>query len=36
LARLLPKAEQATIPRAGHGSTRENPMAFNEAVSARR
>jgi non-heme chloroperoxidase len=32
LARLLPKAEQATIPKAGHGSPRENPQAFNEAV----
>ena len=32
LARLLPKAEQATIPKAGHFSPRENPQAFNEAV----
>jgi pimeloyl-ACP methyl ester carboxylesterase len=32
LARLLPKAEQAVIPKAGHGSPRENPQAFNEAV----
>ena len=32
LARLLPNAEQATIPKAGHGSPRENPQAFNEAV----
>jgi pimeloyl-ACP methyl ester carboxylesterase len=32
LARLLPKAEQAIIPNAGHGSPRENPQAFNEAV----
>jgi non-heme chloroperoxidase len=32
LARLLPKAEQAVIPNAGHGSPRENPEAFNEAV----
>lgn len=32
LARLLPKAERATIPQAGHGSARENPQAFNEAV----
>jgi pimeloyl-ACP methyl ester carboxylesterase len=32
LARLLPAAEQATIPKAGHGSARENPEAFNEAV----
>jgi pimeloyl-ACP methyl ester carboxylesterase len=33
LARLLPKAERAIIPRAGHGAARENPRAFNEAVS---
>ena len=33
LARLLPKAERVTIPRAGHGSARENPQAFNEAVA---
>jgi pimeloyl-ACP methyl ester carboxylesterase len=32
LARLLPKAERTTIPKAGHGSPRENPQAFNEAV----
>ncbi|MBA2702790.1 MAG: alpha/beta hydrolase [Blastocatellia bacterium] len=32
LARLLPKAQQAIIPNAGHGSPRENPLAFNEAV----
>lgn len=32
LARLLPKAEQVIIPKAGHGSPRENPQAFNEAV----
>lgn len=32
LARLLPKAERATIAKAGHGSARENPEAFNEAV----
>jgi non-heme chloroperoxidase len=32
LARLLPKAQQAIIPQAGHGSARENPQAFNEAV----
>ena len=32
LARLLPKAERVTIPNAGHGSARENPQAFNEAV----
>jgi pimeloyl-ACP methyl ester carboxylesterase len=34
LARLLPTAARVTIPRAGHGSARENPLAFNEAVSA--
>lgn len=33
LARLLPKAERVTIPQAGHGSARENPQAFNEAVT---
>jgi pimeloyl-ACP methyl ester carboxylesterase len=32
LARLLPKARRVTIPGAGHGSARENPRAFNEAV----
>lgn len=32
LASLLPKAERAIIPKAGHGSPRENPQAFNEAV----
>jgi len=32
LARVLPKAKQAIIPQAGHGSARENPQAFNEAV----
>ena len=32
LERLLPKAERATIPQAGHGSARENQQAFNEAV----
>lgn len=32
LARLLPKAEQAIIPKAGHGSARENPQAFNETA----
>jgi pimeloyl-ACP methyl ester carboxylesterase len=32
LARLLPKAERAQIPNAGHASARENPTAFNEAV----
>ncbi len=33
LARLLPEASRVTIPRAGHGSARENPLAFNEAVA---
>jgi pimeloyl-ACP methyl ester carboxylesterase len=32
LARLLPRAQRVTISRAGHGSARENPQAFNEAV----
>lgn len=32
LARLLPRAECAILPNAGHGSARENPAAFNEAV----
>ena len=32
LMRLLPKAAQAIIPNAGHGSPRENPEAFNQAV----
>jgi len=32
LSRLLPKAEQAVIPNAGHGSPRENPRAFNEVA----
>ena len=32
LARLLPHAAQTIIPQAGHGATRENPQAFNEAV----
>jgi non-heme chloroperoxidase len=32
LARLLPRARRVTISGAGHGSARENPQAFNEAV----
>jgi len=32
LARLQPRAERAIIPKAGHGSSRDNPQAFNEAV----
>jgi non-heme chloroperoxidase len=34
LARVLPGAARVTIPKAGHGSPRENPAAFNEAVLA--
>ena len=33
LARLLPAAARVTIPGAGHGSPRENPVVFNEAVA---
>lgn len=33
LARLIPGAERAAIPNAGHGSPRENPRAFNDAVT---
>ncbi len=33
LERLLPNAETVTIPKAGHGSPRENPQAFNDAVA---
>lgn len=32
LARVQPNANQVVIPKAGHGSARENPAAFNEAV----
>jgi pimeloyl-ACP methyl ester carboxylesterase len=32
LARLLPHAASALIPKAGHASIRENPLAFNRAV----
>jgi pimeloyl-ACP methyl ester carboxylesterase len=32
LTRLLPHAQTATIPNAGHGSPRENPDAFNAAM----
>jgi non-heme chloroperoxidase len=32
LARLLPNAERVTLPKAGHGSPRENPEAFNQVV----
>jgi pimeloyl-ACP methyl ester carboxylesterase len=34
LIRLLPNAKSAIISHAGHGSPRENPPAFNEAVLA--
>ena len=34
LGRLLPHAERATIPNAGHGSPRENPAAFTEVTLA--
>ena len=32
LTRLLPRAQTARIPNAGHGSPRENPDSFNAAV----
>ena len=32
LARTIPKAKKAIIPQAGHGSPRQNPTGFNEAV----
>ncbi|GAA4404765.1 hypothetical protein GCM10023187_22500 [Nibrella viscosa] len=32
LGRTIPNAEKAVIPQAGHGSPRQNPPAFNEAV----
>lgn len=32
LHRVLPGAELAIIPKAGHGSPRENPQAFNDAM----
>jgi len=32
LSRLIPRARSATIPNAGHGSPRENPVAFTEVV----
>jgi pimeloyl-ACP methyl ester carboxylesterase len=32
LARLIPNAESVMLPRAGHGSLRDNPQAFDEAV----
>lgn len=34
LGRTLPNAQRVTIPKAGHGSPRDNPVAFNAAVSA--
>jgi len=33
LARLLPIAESAMIPKAGHSSNSDNPSAFNKVVS---
>jgi pimeloyl-ACP methyl ester carboxylesterase len=32
LVRTIPNAEKAIIPAAGHGSPRQNPAGFNEAV----
>ncbi len=32
LGRLIPEAARVTIPQAGHGSPRQNPLAFNAAV----
>jgi pimeloyl-ACP methyl ester carboxylesterase len=32
LARLIPRARSATIPNAGHESSRDNPLAFTEVV----
>jgi len=34
LKNLLPSAEMVVIPHAGHGSPRENPQAFGNAVSS--
>ncbi|MCG7858696.1 alpha/beta hydrolase [Flavihumibacter sediminis] len=34
IIRTIPNAERAIIPLAGHGSPRQNPVAFNEAVLA--
>jgi non-heme chloroperoxidase len=34
LAHVIPNAERVIIPHAGHGSPRQNPTAFNEAVLA--
>jgi pimeloyl-ACP methyl ester carboxylesterase len=33
LERVLPNAELVIIPNAGHGSPREDPKAFTDAVS---
>lgn len=33
LGRLLPGAERLTVPRAGHGSPRQNPRVFDAAVA---
>lgn len=32
LSRLLPNATEIVVPKAGHGTPRENPQFFNEAV----
>ena len=32
LARVIPNAEKTVIPQAGHGSPRQNPVAFNAVV----
>ena len=32
LTKVIPRARSATIPAAGHGSPRENPVAFTEVV----
>lgn len=34
LFRLFPNAKESLIPNAGHGSPRENPQVFNEAVTS--
>ncbi len=33
LAHLIPNAESVIIPKAGHATNRDNPVAFNEAVA---
>jgi len=32
LTRMIPRARSASIPNAGHGSPRENPVVFTEVV----